>query len=109
MHLSFRVHLTLIGRHKMRQVKRWPGASLPIALSLVAASGAASAASRGPDTKRYSFPYFNSDNESWLGVTVRDVNQGKAQQFKLPGVCGAIVTSAVPDRPPQRPAWRRTT
>lgn len=87
----------------MKQARIWHKASFVVAISLVAASAVAFAAGARPDDQTHSFTYLmNPGPETWMGVIVTDVDQAKAQEFKLPGVYGAIVVSVFPGSPAEK-------
>lgn len=84
----------------MRQARTWHRASLLIALSVVAACGAAVAANPTPDQTTHSFTYLlQPSHETWLGIEVQDVNPARAREFKLPGVYGALVVGVIDGSP----------
>jgi serine protease Do len=81
----------------MRKTVKWPLLRLLIALGLASLVPATLAAGQKPETRAYALNL--GGEEPWLGVTLADVNQAKAQALKLPGVYGAIVTSVEPNSP----------
>jgi S1-C subfamily serine protease len=92
---------------EMKQARIWDRASLAVAIGLVAASAVAFAAAARPDDQTHSFTYLmNPGPETWMGVIVTDVNQAKAQEFKLPGVYGALVVSVFPGSPAEKAGVR---
>ncbi len=81
----------------MRQIIKWPMLGLLIALGLASFFPPTLVAGQKPHPTAYSVNVLG--DEPWLGVTLEDVNQAKAQALKLPGVYGAIVTSVEPNSP----------
>lgn len=92
----------------MIQVRTWQNARLLIALSLVAASATAIPANAKPDELSHSFSYLiNPGYESWLGLKVKDTDEAKAKELKLPHVTGVIVVSVVPGSPAEKAGFQK--
>jgi serine protease Do len=103
----------------MRPTRTWHRASLLIALGLIAASVTVFAANRKPDQQGNSFagiiqgrvgPAFslmNPGHESWLGLIVKDTDEAKTKELKLPHVTGVLVVSVIPGSPAAKAGFQK--
>jgi membrane-associated protease RseP (regulator of RpoE activity) len=80
----------------MTTKRTWRRAGLLIALSVVTAAATVFAASGKLDEPAQSFTnLLNPGHEGWLGIIIKDTDEAKAKELKLPHVTGVLVVSVI--------------